>query len=157
MGRPIWTHQLPAQLIRIAQGNNLVRRYFHTDDPAINSIYLRSVSVSGVHADCPENQYCWSATTCNVHDFWPPPTPRPSNPPSHRYFPSIAPSGEPSAKPTAMPTASPLGESDPRNFMYCGTSWVRRFMISVWSASRHSCSQNFTANSSRMTRLFDAA
>eukprot|EP00804_Cyclotella_cryptica_P013107 CCRYP_002378-RB/>CCRYP_002378-RB protein AED:0.04 eAED:0.04 QI:1304/1/1/1/1/0.9/10/693/1105 len=78
---------------------------------------------SGVHADCPENQYCWSGTTCNVHDFWPPPTPRPSNPPSLRYFPSLSPSGVPSTEPTSMPTSSPLGESDPRNFMYCGTSW----------------------------------
>lgn len=79
---------------------------------------------SGIHADCPNDQYCWSATTCNVHDFWPPPTPRPTNIPTIENLPSESPSRTPSIEPTGLPTLSPLAEDDPANFMYCGVDYV---------------------------------
>lgn len=79
---------------------------------------------SGVHTDCPENQYCWSSTTCNVHDFWPPPSPSPTNSPIIENPPSDIPSGAPSVEPIGLPTHSPLDGNDPANFMYCGIDWM---------------------------------
>lgn len=80
---------------------------------------------SGVHADCPgDNQYCWASTSCNVHDFWPSPTPEPSKSPSVKNTPSEAPSAAPSIDSTGIPTHSPFPEDDIRNFMYCGTDYV---------------------------------
>ena len=80
---------------------------------------------SGVHTACPESQYCWAATTCNVHEFWPDPTERPTRSPIMENPPSDSPSDAPSIERTGKPTDSPLAEDDPANFMYCGTDWVR--------------------------------
>lgn len=92
---------------------------------ASESCSIDTYCPSGVHADCPgDDQYCWAATDCNVHEFWPSPTPEPSKSPSVKNPPSDAPSGAPSVDPTGLPTHSPLPEDDPRNFMYCGTDYV---------------------------------
>jgi len=87
-------------------------------------IRFQFITLSGVHTACPENQYCWAATTCNVHEFWPDPTERPTRSPVMENPPSASPSDAPSVERTGEPTSSPLAEDDPANFMYCGIDWL---------------------------------
>ena len=118
----IWRLPSLAVSTRIAQGDTVQHSYSYLIVKSNNSMFC--INDSGVHTACPENEYCWAATTCNVHEFWPPPTPRPTGNPTLEFKPSATPTGAPSIEPTGLPTRSPLAADDPANFMYCGIDWV---------------------------------
>lgn len=75
---------------------------------AVAQCSVGSYCKSGKHDECPGGEYCWNGVSCNIKDMVQPTTSRPTI-----YRP-----------PTRRPSRAPLPLDDPRNYRFCGKTWL---------------------------------